>query len=34
MNLKFLYLLLLLAAACFVSCSKEEDPVDKGTSSP
>lgn len=34
MNLKFLYLLLLLSAACCVSCSKDEEPADKGNTSP
>lgn len=34
MNLKFLYLLLLLSAACCVSCSKDEEPTDKGNTSP
>ena len=34
MNLKFLYPLLLLSAACCVSCSKDEEPADKGNTSP
>lgn len=34
MNLKFLYLLLLLSAVCCVSCSKDEEPADKGNTSP
>lgn len=33
MNLKFLYLLLLISALC-ISCSKDEEPSDKGSTSP